>query len=359
MKNKYFLPILGALALPALLALRTPGDSLRFAPEADTEVSMAFTNSVEFFLDDFSAEAMGQDIGAMLGDVEANVSLAIEVAFADKYTRTSEGRPMAFDREFGDASITGEFTGSAQGESQSQSFQLAAGMSGEKVRFVFDEDDDKYTKSYVDDEAGDVERLDGLEERMDLAFLLPEEAVEAGAEWKIDPLKLATLLVPGGDLAYDTDAGDRGGMDQAGDEMNDSAIEAMRELMKGDVTGTYKGLNDDGLAEISIKLEIAGDRDMSDLVTKAMQAAADASGEEIDPSQMPEIKTFTLELSLDGEGTLLWDPRAGIVSSFSMSAETDVTLTVEMSVINEGMQFPVTGELILGGSAEIDLEATK
>lgn len=358
MKKQYFLPILGALCLPALLALRTPGDSLRFAPAADAEVSMEFTNSMEFFLDDFTAEAMGQDVGAMLGDVEANVSIDIEVAFADTYTKTAEGRPTTFQREYGDAAITGEFTGSAQGESDSQSFELESGLSGTKVRFAWNDDEGEYTKSFVDDEDGDEELLAGLEDRIDLAFLLPEEEVEVGAEWAIDPLKLAMLLVPGGDLAYDTEGGDRSGMGDSDDEMNDSAIEAMRELMQGEVTGTYKGLNDDGLAEISIALEIAGDKDMADLVAKAIQAAADASGEEVDPSQMPEIRTFTLELSLDGEGTLLWDPRVGIVNSFTMSAETELALTVEMAVSQEVMEFPVTGELILGGSAEIGLEAS-
>jgi len=358
MKKIHLLPLVGALTLPALLALHPPGDSLRFAPEEGSEVGMEFTNSLEFFLDDFAAEAMGQDVGAMVGDVEANVSVEVEVAFQDTFRSTEDGRPMAFTRAFGDAGITGEAGGSGGGESDSKSFELESAMSGTTVNFNWDEDESDYVASYPDDEDGDEDLLTGLEARTDFGFLLPEGEVSKDDEWEIDPVQLAMLLVPGGDLGYDTEEGDRDNMNDSEDEMNDEAIEAMRSLMQGEVTGTYKGINDDGLAEISIKLEIAGDRDFSDLIAKAIQAAADASGEDVPADQMPNIDSFEVELSLDGEGTLMWDPKAGHVSSFSMSAETELAISAAMSMKQQDMEIPITGEIVLGGSAEIGLETS-
>lgn len=356
MKAIKLLPLVGALSIPALLALHPPGDSLRFAPEEGSEVAMEFTNTVEFFLDDFSAEAMGQDIGAMMGDVEANVNVDIEVAFSDTFRSIEDGRPVAFSRSFGDAGVTGEATGSGGGESESQSFELEAGLSGSTINFAWDEDEGDYVASYPDDADGDEDLLAGLEARADLAFLLPEGEVSEGDEWEVDPVQLAMLLVPGGDLGYDTEEGDRESMAESEDEMNDDAIEAMRSLMEGEVSGTYKGLNDDGLAEVTIKLEIAGDRDFSDLIAQAIRAAADASGEDVPEDQMPNIESFEVELSLDGEGTLLWDPKAGHVNSFSMTAETELAISAAMSMKQQDMEIPFTGEVVLGGSAEIGLE---
>jgi hypothetical protein len=358
MKKLHLLPLIGALALPTLLALHPPGDSLVFAPEDGSEVGMEFTNSLEFFLDDFAAEAMGQDIGAMMGDVEANVNVEIEVAFTDTYGSTADGKPLSFTRAFGDAGITGEATGSGGGESDSQSFELEGALSGTNVNFAWDEDESEYIATYPEDESGDEDLLGGLEARVDLAFLLPDGEVSKDDEWEIDPVELAKLLVPGGDLGYDTEEGDRESMADTEDEMNDDAIEALRSLMEGEVTATYKGLNDDGMAEVSIKLEIAGDRDFSDLIAQAIQAAADASGEDVPADQIPNIDSFDVSLALDGEGTLLWDPKTGHVNSFSMSAETELSLDVAMSMTQQDMEIPITGSIVLGGSAEIGLEAS-
>lgn len=352
------LPILGAIAIPTILALRAPDDSISFAPDSETAISMEFNNTLEFFLDDFSAEAMGNDVGDAVGDIEMSGNVNIEVAFTDTYTSVADGMPRSFAREFNDANITGEGSVTAQGESESQAFELESALSDVTVEFKWNDEEEQYDAAYPEDEEGDEDLLDDLIARADLAFMLPAGEVSVDDEWDIDAFELATLLVPSGDLGYDTEDGDRADIDGEEGGIDDNALEMMRSLMEGEVKGKYKGVNDEGLAEIAITLEIAGDKDFADLIAEGIRKAMDASGGEIPEDFMPEIETFAVELSLDGEGTLLWDVRAGHVASFVMSAETEIAVTLEMSMPQPGMTIPISADIILGGSAEISIEAS-
>jgi hypothetical protein len=359
MNTKYLLPVLGLAALPFLQSSKPAADSLRFAPGEDTTVSMEFNNSMEFFLEDFSMEMMGQDMSELMGDVEASVNMTIEVDFTDTYSKTADGRPLAFTRVFGEGAINGEFTGAAQGDSETNSFELIDGMDGQTVMFKWDSEEDTYIKSYPEDEEGDEELLEGLAGRVDLAFMLPSGEVSVDDEWKIDATKLSEILVPGGDLNYDTPDGDRDRSSGNEDGIDDEMVDAMRSLFAGDVTGTYKGLNEEGLAEIVVKLDISGDKNMADLIMSAIEKMAESSGEDVDPSQIPDFSDFTVDMALEGEGVLLWDPRAGHVVSFSMTAETEMSLSIGMSMEPQpGMNMEMTGQVSMGGSAELNMTAS-
>lgn len=351
MHTKRFLPL---LALPALLSLYEPGAEVRFAPAEDTEVSMAFTNRVELFLDDFAAEAMGQDMGAMIGDVEMSVTMDLEAAFTDTYRSSGDNRPMTFSRLYDGASMSGEFSAAAQGESEGESFEVESALEGSTVDWRWDEDEEDYVPAWPEDEDRDEETLEGLLPRLDLAFMLPTEEVAEGDSWDIDALELAALLLPGGDLGYDTEGGDRGEMEDGFDE--EQLEEMMSDLFEGEVKATFKGMRDE-LAEIEISLEIDGDEDFADMVADGIAQAIEISGEEVDPSMIPSIETFTMSVALEGEGVLLWDMGAGHARSFEMSSELEFGVEVEIFVAQEGMEFPVTGEVLLGGSMEVAMEA--
>ena len=248
MKTTRLLPL---LALPALLSLYEPGTEVRFTPAEDAEVSIAFENHVELFLDDFSAEMMGMDMGAMIGDIEMSVALDLEAAFTDTYASSADNRPVAFSRSYDGATLSGEFSAAAQGESEGDSFEVESGLEGTVVNWRWDEDEEEYTPSYPEDEEGDEDRLAGLLPRLDLAFMLPEGEVAAGDSWEIDPLELAALILPGGDLGYDTEAGDRGEFEDGFDE--EELEEMMAGLFEGEVTATFKGMREDSdLAEIQV-----------------------------------------------------------------------------------------------------------
>ena len=352
MKTLRFLPL---LALPALLSLYEPGAEMRFAPEEGAEVSLAFTNHLEMSLDDFSAEAMGQDMGAMIGDIEMSVVVDLEAEFTDTYNSASGNRPTAFMRSYDGATVSGEFSAAAQGESEGDSFEVESGMEGSRVMWTWDEDENDYVPTYPEDEEGDEERLEGLLPRLDLAFMLPTEEVSEGDSWTIDPLELAALLMPGGDLAYDTETGDRGEMDEAMD--TDEIEEMMGALFEGEVTATYKSTNDEGLAEIEVKMDISGEEDFAEMVAEGMQKAIEMRGQEIDPADLPSIETFAVSIAMEGEGVLLWNMRAGHVASFNMSSDLEFGLELEVLIAQEGMEIPATGEILLGGSMEIALEA--
>jgi len=354
MNTKYLLPAIGLATLPFLQSSKPTADSIRFAPSTEMAVAMEFSNSVEFFLEDFSAEMMGQDMTEMVGDVEASMNVDIDVEFTDTYREVDGGMPVAFTRTYGEASINGELTGAAQGESDTQSFELMDGMDGHTIIFEWDAEEDDYVRSYPEDVEGDEEILENLSARVDLAFLLPEGEVSEGDEWEIDPAPLVEVLIPGGDLNYDTPEGDRESAAGGEQEMDEETLELLRQMMSGDATGTYNGMNDDGMAVIGVTLDLAGDTNLADMIADAMSNIPDA-----DPAEMPSFDDFTVDLALEGEGTLIWDPRSGHVVSFSMSAETEVSLSVAMGMEPQpGMFMEMTGQVSMGGTAEIEVEAS-
>ena len=359
MKTLRFLPL---LAVPALLALAKPAAELTFAPAADTSITMEFSNNVEFFLDDLSVSMMGNDMTGMIGDVDASVNIELESEFTDTYGRVSDRRPTTFERTYGAANIGGEATGSGGGESDSQSFSIDSALEDSTVRFTWNEEDEEYTRAYVDDEEADAALLEGLLPRLDLAFMLPEGDVAVGDDWQVDPIELASLLIPGGDLAYDVEGRDEADFsDFEGAMGNEEAYEAITKLMEGEVTATFKGMregDESHLAEIQIAMDISGEEDFADMVADAIRAGIEASGEEIPMDQMPDFNSFALGVAFEGEGTLMWDVKSGHVASFTMSSEIEVMLAVSVSFDMEGMAGDAEGEVVLGGAAEISMEAS-
>ena len=343
MKTLRFLPL---LAIPAFLAFTQPETTLTFSPAADSTVAITFENSAEFFLDDFSASVMGNDMTAMLGSVDASVNMEMESDFTDTYKSVTDGRPMSFERTFGAANIGGEFTGSSDGGSESESFSIDSALEDATVRFTWNEEDEDYTRAFVDDEDADADLLKGLMPRLDLAFMLPEGEVKVGDTWTMDAIQLASLLIPGGDLAYDVE-----GRDDADFSDFEGAM----------VTATFKGMGEGDsshLAEIQIEMDISGEEDFADMVADAIRKGLEASGQEIPMDQIPEFNTFALSVGFEGEGTLVWDMRAGHAASFNMSSEIEVGLAVNVSFDMEGMAGDAEGEVVLGGAAEINMEAT-
>ena len=359
MKNLRFLPL---VAIPAFLAFTQPETELSFSPSKDASVEITFENSAEFFLDDFSASVMGNDMTAMLGDVDVSVNLEMESTFSDTYRTVSDGRPVSFERTYGASNIGGDFTGSSDGEAESKSFSIDSALEDATVRFTWNDEDEDYTRAFVDDEEADEALLKGLLPRLDLAFMLPEGAVKADDTWAVDPIQLASLLIPGGDLAYDIEGReDADFSDFEGAMGNEDAYAAVTKLMEGEVTATFKGMGEGDsshLAEILIEMDISGEEDFADMVADAIRKGLEASGQEVPMDQIPEFNTFALAVGFEGEGTLVWDMRSGHVASFAMTSEIEVALAVNVSFDMEGIAGDAEGEVVLGGAAEISMKAS-
>jgi hypothetical protein len=359
MKTLRFLPL---LAVPALLALDMPRADISFAPSSDASIEMTYENNAEFFLDELSVNFMGNDMGGLIGAIDASVNIELESTFTDTYRSVEDGQPMSFQRVYGAANIGGEGSMEAQGESESNSFSVDSALENATVSFKWDEEEEEYTRAFVDDEEADDTLLQGLLPRLDLAFMLPEEGVSVDDEWQVDAIQIASLLVPGGDLAYDVEGRDEadfssfdGGMD------SDEAYDTLVELIDGDVTAKFKGMREDDeshLAEIQITMDISGEEDFADKIVDAILAGIEASGGDVPTDAIPEFNTFALSVAFDGEGTLMWDVRAGHAASFTMSSEVEVALAVNVAIDAEGMAGEVDGEIILGGAAEISMEAS-
>ena len=178
--------------------------------------------------------------------------------------------------------------------------------------------------------------LEGLEEDLDLRAFLPGRDVEVGESWDIDAMTLASLVMPGGSLGLkpaemSEDGPDMGEFEDMITEMFGQYEEAFTGLLEGERKATYEGVRDvDGrsLAVITLKLDTDGSMDMSgmlaDMVDKISELAEEMPDFELD------IAAANLSVTLDGTGTLLWDPRRGTFESLTL--EVDMTFGMEVSV---------------------------
>jgi hypothetical protein len=109
-----------------------------------------------------------------------------------------------------------------------------------------------------------------------------------------------------------------------------SIADWLSELLEGEATGTFKGTREvdgDELAVIALNVKIDSARDMTDLVKEMMEKM------EMPPeAQNMEFDHMDIEYSLEGEGELLWDVKAGRARSFELSGPTRMTMDMGMSI---------------------------
>ena len=311
-------------------------------------------------LDDLSLVVMGQEMDAMIGNLELAMNYDQTVAVSDEYVSTSDGRPTKLRRTFDRIAADQTIDVASDFESEVVDIPSESELEGRAVVFTWDEEAGEFAAAWDGDEEGDTALLEGLSEDMDLRALLPDGEVDEGDEWEIDGAALAGIAYPGGNLALlpegaDIDA-DMDEVMELFEELDIDFNEIYADLLTGDVKGTFKGTREvDGarVGVIEITADIESSNDFSQLILDVIEYIAEMEG-----ASDVNIDVDLAELSLDyeGEGTLLWDLGEGRVHSFEMDGDVMLGFSFAMAGDIEGEQGDIEAELEFSGSLEASVE---
>jgi hypothetical protein len=341
----------GAIAL-ALAPLR---DALTFGPDEGVEVTKAFSTEFDLELDDLSLFISGQDIGSMIGSPSIQVLGGFELTFTDLYGEVVDGRPRRLERTFDELSSDSTVSFEMMGESQEDGGEASSPLEGLSVVFAWDEESESYRTRYADDSGGDDEWLEGLTEDTDLRELLPRGDVSEGDSWSFDPEILLSVLMPGGDLAWDAEGiedADMEEFDELFDEFSERLLEAAEELLDGEGTATYAGVRDvDGreVGAIELELEVDSSVDFADLIQELIEDAMDEAGDEVPADVEVYVETAALTVEIEAEGEMLWDLASGTPHSMGMSGDFLLVLELVVSGTAEGESQDVEATIELSG----------
>lgn len=333
--------LLSSLVLaPALLAFAAPDTKVAFAVEEGTTLTRAVSTVVDLSLDDMQVLMNGQE-PPMMPEMEINSTMTLELEVTDEMVSLREGAPKKLKRTFDSLSMLTETSMEMDmgGQTMDREMPMNAKseLEGTTVVFTWNADEGKYDASFEED-SGDKELLVGLVEDMDLRGLLPpSREVAEGAEWKVDPSVLSTVLAPGGNLKL---IPQMEGMEEMMSGMNSdmgSMSDWFQDTIEGEVTATFRGTRtEEGttLAAIAIVVDITNAVDMTDLISERMAEM------ELPPEAQDmdiEFDHMDIELGLEGEGLLLWNVGAGRAQSFELSGDFTMAVDMAMSMTVPGM----------------------
>lgn len=350
MKTK-ILTFAALLTVPAALAFQPRATSISFTVAEGATKNKSFTNNLEMSLDDMSMLMNGNE-SPMMPDISLQVSAGFELQVTDEYVKMREGAPATLSRTYEsmDQTRNSEMEMDIMGQvtSQDSSAGSESELEGSTVHFKWNSDEGDYKPSFPDDE-GEAELLEGLTEDLDFRSLLPDDEVSEGDEWKVEPIALRDILLPGGDLKLipeeSDDEADMMGMNSDVGSANDWFTDDL----EGEVLATFAGMREtEGgtkVAAITFTFEITNAVDL----TESMQEGMDDADLPPEVGEM-ELNSVDLELELEGEGTLLWDISAGCAHSFEMESDLALLMDVSMDISAQGMDMNIEQSLEFSGT---------
>lgn len=341
------------LALPLVLAFAQPLDSLRRGVAADTTLEKRFSTQVEMSLEDMTMVQNGQEIDSSMLGMELTISNGATYGWTDTYAAARDnGAPSRLTREFTTLENSTSTSQSSMMGSQDLAIGSSSELDGETVIFVWDADEEAYVASFPEESGADEALLKGLEALDDLAFLLPSGDVEVDAEWEADPQALIQLLGPGGDLKLlpnEDDLPEEARGQAPGSEFQ---MSEMLGEVEGSVTCTYLGTREEGgraVAVIKVEIDITSASDMTEKMREELEGFDPGDG-----APDIEFESVDTELSIDGEGELLWDMAAGHMVSFQFSGEMGQVMDMAMSMSMGGQTMEIEQSMGMAGSVEFD-----
>jgi len=343
-----------ALGAGVLFSAAGAGERLQFAPPAGASVTKTFVSEGEFALDELSLVADGQDVGAMIGSIEISMETRSRIEVTDLYRAVSAGRPTELVRTF-----DGLESHTKMNMSQIDAIpeiEASSELAGRSVLFRWNPETSDYELSFHESE-GEASLLEGLEEDMDLRFLLPQEEVAPEGSWEVELGELGALMMPGGNLrmmpadaAADPEAMAmmEGLMDTFGDKMGEG--------LEGHCRCTFKGLrtgDEARLAEVELELELAATLDLREFLLQAVRTGIAQSGQELDVDF--DIATADLSADYEGTGMLLWDTAAGRVHSLTVQGDLTVGIDIDVSIDAMGESHSMEAAMEMSGEWRLDV----
>ncbi|MDP6955191.1 MAG: hypothetical protein QF599_04380 [Planctomycetota bacterium] len=336
---------LALLAAPELCDVRATlrknsrlveGVQLEFAPQEGARVrrtvEISREQSLEEALMEIDGEVLGEDEFSA-GDEHSKGSLSLVVV--DEYSAVDDqGELTRLTREFELIEEASGFEAFWEDGEEQNSGEGTSELEGEAVVFEWDEEQEDYLAEFAAGSSGDVSLLDGLDISMDLEWFLPQDSVEIGAVWEIEPDFYELLTMPGGDLAIEMEYSEEQGEedDHYGD---DEDLAGDDEAGEAEWSGTIRcelaaieELEGRSMGYIELELEVE--------VFSAMEfSEADSEGE----FSLALEETETHEL----KGELIWDLKAGHAHSLELTGEMTTVMHTDTAWQEGGESGQVVG----------------
>jgi len=317
------------LALVAPVLSREPEkQAIAFGPSPGTRLQKTIEASFDFAMEDFSLVVDGEDIGAVMGGFDLEVTTDQTVVLDDLYAKMAEARTEVLERTFEEMQGTTNVNFTSEFGEQEQDMDSSSDLEGRTVRFVWNEDSGEYDAAFKEgeDEGG---LLDKLSEDVDFLVLLPEGEVGEGDTWTVPLADLEPVAAPGGNMALLPEGSEMENYDELEDLFADR-FDNLAALMDGTWECTFQGLNaeDSHLAEIGIDTKAEANLDLSDVILDLIDIfSKEAGGEEV-----PDITVDTADVGFefDGEGLLVWNVEEDRFVSFELHG--DAVISIDLSV---------------------------
>ncbi len=287
---------LAALALA--FAFAAPAEELRFAPRRGLVLDKRIEIEEELALESMRMLVDGEP--AETADMVDESTRKVVLEARDTYVDPGERWVRELRRTYRGVSGAATRAVTFDGGTSERDDPITSPLTGRTVRFVWSDEENAYSaKNVGESEPLSDQVLAGLDADLDFAFLVPSGPVEVGAQWRLPPRAVWSLLHTGGDLSlrylsyvgYDRERGAR-----------------LAESARGELVATFRGVQEaDGrrVALISIAGELTA-RDEAEVVDVAHQT-----------------KTARVRYALEGE--LLWDLGASHLHSLELGADVRET----------------------------------
>jgi hypothetical protein len=318
-----FHPVPGALLLTFPFLLAAPLE-LEFAPEEDLSLSVSYEMVHESELTDLEQVTIFNDEEneVEVADIEIVRKTVEHVSFTDDFLEVDDGRAVKVERMYDELTmVSTEEWVDAEGESGENLDEGESVLVGSAVLFRWDEDDEEYVKSFVDEDEGlDEDLLEKLEFTGHLIECLTDKDLEEGDTWELDVETFGIMVVPGGDHSVIMESDPDGEQDEYDEEYR----RQFDENLDGEIVAEYKGTRDeDGVevAVIGLTVELTTEVEMEEDVNVNF----DINGE---TQEGDGTNTRTFETGYELEGELLWNIAGGHAFSFELAGDTELEMVV-------------------------------
>jgi len=302
--------------LPLLLATTSVGDAPSFAPEAGAAVQKTWTVENRLRSDEMFLGKLGE---VMPLNALMTFDSVTSLIFVDDYQAVAQEHPAKLRRTITKAQRDVDVAFGIDGNMQPQ--KLAEKSDLEKTSVVYTRAGDEYGKHYDAREADELLLAD-LWEDADFRAFLPQEPVEKGAQWSLDPSLIIHAITPLGELRFEGDRKD----DLMTKRMLSTGIGGNLhvifggELQGGTLTAHFDGVRSEEGSRFAVIRLVAKDIGIKYDHTER----ANEQRTKMELATETKYESATVAYSLEGLGSLLWDLEAGRFHSFDFDGAQSI-----------------------------------
>ncbi len=264
--------------------------------------------------------------------------------FADRVSAVANGRIQTFQREILESQVVASQDHLVEGAPLNE-VTLKGGIAGLRAVYTWVESEQDYGRYYDGPEARES-WLASLPADLPGEVLLPPGPVVLDQSWAIDPLKLRSVLAPGGAPQYQGVKGMERVLTrtlQMG--VGGSLYHGIRGRVSGEASARLVAIQEvEGRRVAQVELSVEGVRLLSDITEfsreNKLKREQDGGVDSTSGKQLVE---------LTGSGTLLWDLDAGRMVSFKFGGRE--AFRTEIHVVGTGDTYTETVQL--SGRVEI------